>query len=69
MEKTSGRVIFPQWYHEVLVTLEEITQKAWLSTDSEGNGAYWNLSDGRMLETSPDDVWTEINPIDYGTTI
>ena len=47
----------PQWYHEVLVVLEGITQRAWLSTDSEGNGLYWNLQDGRMLEASPGDHW------------
>lgn len=52
--------MLPQWYHEVLLTLEGTTQKAWLSTDSEGNGAYWNLPDGRMLEASPDDEWTKL---------
>ena len=57
MEKISERVIFPPYYHEVSVVLEGIIQRAWLSTDSEGNGLYWNLQDGRMLEASPGDHW------------
>ena len=57
MERISEEMTLPQWYHEVLVVLGGITQRAWLSTDSEGNGLYWNLQDGRMLEASPGDHW------------
>ena len=60
MERIPERIIFPRWYHEVSVVLEGIVQRAWLSTDSEGNGVYWNLRDGRMIEASPDDSWWDI---------
>ena len=60
MEKISERIIFPPYYHEVSVVLEGIIQRAWLSTDPYGEGLYWNLRDGRMLEASPEDSWWEM---------
>jgi hypothetical protein len=42
------------------VILSGTARIAWLSTDSEGEGLYWNLPDGQMLEATPDDMWEEM---------
>lgn len=61
MERIPEYVALPRYYHEVSVVLEGIVQRAWLSTDSYGEGLYWNLRDGRMLEASPQDSWWDFD--------
>jgi hypothetical protein len=60
MKKISEQIVFPPYYHDVSVILSGTARIAWLSTDSEGEGLYWNLPDGQMLEATPDDMWEEM---------
>ena len=54
---------YPAWYSSVSVVLAKaingrtVFNNVWLSTNSCGEGYYWNFPDGVMKEVEDDDKW------------